>query len=500
MTISLDYFPAVGGLNQEAPPLAMQPGELVDGANYECLPNGGYRRIYGYELFDGQDSGQQPVPGTGDILGVLIYKGNVYAFRGNGSVVRMYRATNSGWVQPNSGKTWSLSGKFRCCNYNFMGQDYQEKMFIVNGVNRAEQFDGVNFTTLYTGAGTDNPSLVVGYKYHLFLAVESSLVSSGIGEPTSYSVSDGAIEIAVGDTITNLREHSSALIVGCQDSTKTLYGSSLADWQLEDLNKAGSYEDTLESIGGQVMGLDRQGLMSLSAAQQFGNFAYASLSQKVATLIQQFTNQFGVDPVSVINRSSNQYRLFNDRDGLYFTFAGPQLVGVAKTRFPDPVKCISSAIDEQQSEVTVFGSEDGKVFKMDTGYRFNEQPIYAYLLTNFTAYGGSTVNKRFRLVQPDIRVEGLEQVRVAVRATTEYGLGDSSRGVSLDLYPAPGSLYDVSFWDEFKWDATYSNDAKVRVSVSGTNMGVYIATEGTENAVHTVHGVTLHYSPRRLKR
>ena len=137
---------------------------------------------------------------------------------------------------------------------------------------------------------------------------------------------------------------------------------------------------------------------------------------------------------------------------------------------------------------------------MDTGYRFGSENIYAFLLTNFTAYGGSSVNKRFRVVQPDIRVEGDERIQIAVRATTEYGLGESSRGLSPYLYMAPGSLYDVEFWNEFKWDATYSNDAKVRVSVTGTNMGVYLATDGSEDAVHTVYGVTLHYSPRRLKR
>jgi len=492
---NLEYFPAVGGLNQEAPPLAMQPGELVDVTNYECLPNGGYRRIFGYELFDGQTSNQTTVPGNGDITGVHIYQGQVYAFRENGGSTKMYRAMPSGWTEM-TGYTWTNGGTFRCCNYNFQGQDYQEKMYIVNGINPAVQFDGANFTTLNTGSGTNNPSLVVGYKYHLFLAVESSLVISGIGNPTSFSTNDGAMEIAVGDTITNLREHSSALIIGCEDGTKSLYGSSASDWQLDDLNKAGSYAGTMESVGGQVVGLDRQGLMSLSAAQQFGNFAYASLSQKVSTLIKEY----GVSPAACINRNSNQYRMFSERDGLYFTFSGPQLVGITKTRFPDPVKCIASAIDNSAQEITVFGSSDGKVFKMDTGYRFDSENIYAFLLTNFTAYGGSSVNKRFRVVQPDIRVEGADRIQIAVRATTEYGLGESSRGLSPYLYMAPGSLYDVEFWNEFKWDATYSNDAKVRVSVTGTNMGVYLATDGSEDAVHTVYGVTLHYSPRRLKR
>ena len=87
-----------------------------------------------------------------------------------------------------------------------------------------------------------------------------------------------------------------------------------------------------------------------------------------------------------------------------------------------------------------------------------------------------------------------------VRATTEYGLGNQSAGTSPLLYTSPGSLWDVSEWNEFSWGSAYSNDAKIRVSVTGANMGVYIGTDGSENASHTSHGVTLHYSPRRLIR
>jgi len=495
VSVQLEYFPAVGGLNQEAPPLSLSPGELVDVANYECLPNGGYRRIFGYALYDGQTTASQAVPGTGPVKGVHIYQGDVYAIREDGTNARMYKATSSGWSEVNSAKTWSLNGTFRFANYNFQGQDASQKMYIVNGIDQATEFDGTNFTLISTGATQDNPSLVVGYKKHLVLGIQSSLQISEIGNPGGYTVAGGAAEIAVGDTLTNLKEHSSALIVGCEDSTKTLYGSSSLDWQLDDLNKAGTYGGTMQSIGGQVIGLDRQGLMSLAAAQQYGNFAYASISQKVKTLIKEYSDA----SVSVLNRANGQYRLFNGKDGLYFSFNGPDLIGVTKTRFPHEVKCAASAIDETETEISFFGDESGNVYKMDTGYNFGGTAIYAFVLTNFTAYQGPTLRKRFRLVQPDIRVEG-QPIRVGIRATTEYGLGEASRGLSSLLYTAPGSLYDISEWDEFSWGSAYSNDAKVRVSVAGANMGVYIATDGTENAVHTLHGVTLHYSPRRLLR
>jgi len=105
VSLELEYFPAVGGLNQEAPPLSLSPGELVDVANYECLPNGGYRRIYGYALFDGQSTATQDVPGSGPVKGIHIYQGNVYAIREDGTNARMYKATSSGWTEVNSAKT-----------------------------------------------------------------------------------------------------------------------------------------------------------------------------------------------------------------------------------------------------------------------------------------------------------------------------------------------------------------------------------------------------------
>ena len=45
--ITPSYFPLIGGWHIEAPPLATQPGEVLDATNYECLIGGGYRRIYG---------------------------------------------------------------------------------------------------------------------------------------------------------------------------------------------------------------------------------------------------------------------------------------------------------------------------------------------------------------------------------------------------------------------------------------------------------------------
>ena len=48
------YFPFEGGVNMVDPSLALQPGELVSADNFEIDIRGRYRRLDGYERFDGR--------------------------------------------------------------------------------------------------------------------------------------------------------------------------------------------------------------------------------------------------------------------------------------------------------------------------------------------------------------------------------------------------------------------------------------------------------------
>ncbi|MFZ6757973.1 hypothetical protein ACO0K9_12260 [Undibacterium sp. Ji50W] len=51
-----DYYPLGGGLDLVTPSIAMAPGMVIDAQNYEPAIGGGYRRIDGYERFDGRPS------------------------------------------------------------------------------------------------------------------------------------------------------------------------------------------------------------------------------------------------------------------------------------------------------------------------------------------------------------------------------------------------------------------------------------------------------------
>lgn len=57
--VMTDYYPLAGGLDLESPAISLAPGKCFDAQNYEPNTSGGYRRIDGFERFDGRASPTQ---------------------------------------------------------------------------------------------------------------------------------------------------------------------------------------------------------------------------------------------------------------------------------------------------------------------------------------------------------------------------------------------------------------------------------------------------------
>jgi len=76
------YFPFEGGEILTDPALSQPPGSLLYGKNYEVYPEGGYRRIDGYERYDGNTKPSESIywilsfqTGTGDVADTDIITG-----------------------------------------------------------------------------------------------------------------------------------------------------------------------------------------------------------------------------------------------------------------------------------------------------------------------------------------------------------------------------------------------------------------------------------------
>jgi hypothetical protein len=53
-SVQVNYFALKGGLNLVTPPLAIPDGMVRESLNFEVDIDGGYRRVAGYERFDGR--------------------------------------------------------------------------------------------------------------------------------------------------------------------------------------------------------------------------------------------------------------------------------------------------------------------------------------------------------------------------------------------------------------------------------------------------------------
>jgi hypothetical protein len=477
-----------GGLNLETSPVAMKPGELVDCQNIECLIDGGYGVIDGYVKITDQE-----VPGVGPVKTVYEFKDEIYAIREDESNGRLYRLGGESWEEVTLPEVWSLNGEYQVTEYNFYAQDSQNAMFIVNGIDKPVMLDNNGIVQISLGDGPHNASRVTGFKSKLVLALESSLFFSKAGEPTNYEGAEGASEVALGETITELHVSQGALLVGCTESTHVIYG--VFDEQLEpqSLNKTGVTKNTMQSIAGQILSAEGSGITVLSASKNYGNFDAESLTRRVRGVYRTLFES-NYEPVSFLSKKKSQYRIFWGNLGLYITYSSNGLSGITKVRFDENISC------GYNSERMLFGSESGFVFELDKGASFSGAKITSILSLAYDSMGSPSTRKRYRKVVIDARARE-ELATVYLNPSFDYS-GSDLPVQSWQVQPTSfsgGGLWDVTGWDQFYWDSQYFSTIEARLSGVGKNMGLIISTENTAAKLE-LYSVTLHYSQRGLSR
>ena len=119
----------------------------------------------------------QKVPGSGSILGVAVYRGEVYAARNaaDGKTAALYRSSSGGWVLVRAGLL--PGGRFRFDVANFSGSSKTVTLFGVDGKNRPFKWDGTTFTPMapiYGSQGSSSTAVAVGTGAKNFTIVESA--------------------------------------------------------------------------------------------------------------------------------------------------------------------------------------------------------------------------------------------------------------------------------------------------------------------------------------
>ncbi len=440
------------------------------------------------------------VPGSGNILGVWLYDGVVYAFRNNasGTAAIMHRSSATGW-QTVSTPPLLPDGRYRFVNYNFYGHAGSVKMYGVDGVNEGFEFDGTTFTQIATGMVTDAPTHLIAHKYHLFYAFAGgSIQHSSIGDPLTWSPVTGASEIAVGHEITGLCAiPGEALAIFCRNATFILYGTSSADWNLVTHSlQAGAIENTVQDMHTPLY-IDDYGLTSLEQTQSFGDFITNSYSQRVQPVIDLLK---GSSTASMRVKSKDQYRLFfSDNSGLIAKRQSAKDWMFTRMNLPIPVLCCCSMESEADGEDQLyFGSNDGFIYQMDRGTSFDGAEIEALIRLPFNHMKSPRSIKSFK--KAIFEIIAPQQVTLKFSPEFAYGSTDIPVSNTQDLLVLTGGGYwDSALWDSFIWSAQSIGTAEAFIFGSGTNLSLIIRSFGTYEQPHTLQSALIHYTQRGLK-
>lgn len=513
------YYPLTGGLDITTPAIVANPGTARVSLNYEADTTG-YRRMSGFERYDGRTSptdafnaASDPaqgaidrdaaraaitaVPGSGPVRGVWYYNGNFYAFRDNagGTAGVMHRATSGGWVQVSN--VFPAGGTYEFINYNFIGAASGVMMYGINGVGQGFQFDGTNVNFISTGMATDVPIRLAAHKRHLFFAFAGGSVQhSSLGEPLIWSAITGAAEIAVGDEVTDLVSSApDNLAILAKNSISMLYGNDVSDWQLITItNEAGAIAQTAEKFG-PIVYMDNRGIRSMATTASFGNFSIGTMTQQVAPLIRTKLAA-GVLPVASCRvRAKDLYRVFwSDGYGLS-VYMGKKRPEVMPIDLGVPITCMVSAETSDTSEKIWFGSSNGFVYQMDKGRSYDGGTVSYYLRLPFHHLSLPNMLKRWHRLSVEYDSSGTFTLKIT--GEVDNADPDEPSLVEQNLIGyGGGSFWDSGLWDQFYWSAPVDGDLTAYIDAVGKNMSLLFGGEQADEEPHILQGLTLYYSVR----
>ena len=504
-----------GGLNENVNSIELRGGELIGGYNYQLATGtqGGYQSIAGYERFDGKSkpsltlatdashSAQDTVraaisevPGIGQVLGVHIFNGKIYAFRNDnsGTRARMFVSTNTGWSEINTDSDHlAANGSYRFVNYNFLATTAGFKMFWVDGKNKTRSYDGTTVVTLAnSGMGSnDKPTVLIAHNDRLWLAYPGgSLQCSVAGDPANWGT--GSIEFGMGFEITNLLTSvGNTLIVFCNEAIRTITGYDGSTFQVASFsNFSGAFPKTAHRIFGTAIFMDDRGVTNMEAVQEYGNFRANSLSQKIQRTLN--SNKTSIT-CAIVSRDLNQYRLFFSNGGaLYFSFLGPKLRGVTYISFIKPVLSATEGEDTNGNAMMYFTSTDGYVYQMDSGTSFDGEAISTSLSTSYYHYKSPRNWKRFKEIT--FEIASVSNLDIGIRALFDYQSGYVPKGEE-DSFSVLGA---GARWGDGVWGTmTYSgsentNRIKYPEKGLGSNMSISIKTSEKYKRQHTIQNFT----------
>jgi hypothetical protein len=405
--------------------------------------------------------------------------------------------------------TLTVGGRFDCIHNNFGGHSSFHRLYGCDGVSMAFEFgnDGGAdvFVPIPTGMTTDTPNHIAVHRNHLFLSFDGGSVQhSGIGLPYQWTVITGAAELTVGEdsTITGMwSDVEGFLVIGTRRSISILYGQSVDNWELVVWSReSGIIEWSMQRLD-TVLFADDIGVRRLSSARDYGNFKLGTLTQAIEPVFRANRKNNVTVLSSIRTKSKDMYRLFwSDKSmtSLYLG-RGRNTTEPMGSILPITVECTWEGEDANGNEILFFGSTDGYVYELDAGPNNDGAEIIAFIRFPFNHVGSPSHDKQW--FNATIEIDADPSVSLDLSAEYSYASDDQPPSISSSFtITGGGGFWDIAKWDQFNWSAPVEGQGKAAIDGLGTNVSIGARSTGTYDDPHTIHGLTLTYSMRRLKR
>ena len=443
-----------GGLNSNENHLDLSDnmsGAATRLVNYEPSLYGGYRRIEGFELYDGDygevDDVNNAGSAEGKVLCVAIFKNdststtqiiaarkdvgaNTYSFYYHTGLIGWKPVALGGSITRSTTDGVRTVDKLRFASFNFGDGN---KICFVDGVNEAIIFDGSSWQELSsTGTGTsssgggdqcvDAPSVVDVFENHLFLGGDrtslASVAHSAPRDPYDFMIANGAGQVAIGFDVVQIKPFRDNLFVFGNNAIKKITADLTNGFVLDQVtaNVGCVARDSVLEIGGDLMFLSPDGFRPVAGTSRIGDVELETVSKPIqATLIDTIKN-FDMDTLNgVVIRSKSQIRYFIGDDAVAATDSFGLIGGLTDSQgsigweFGELVGIRASCASSEYigtEEFVLHGDYDGKVYRQERGTSFNNTDIVSIYSTPYLDFGETEQRKYIRKVNTFVRAEG----------------------------------------------------------------------------------------------
>jgi len=474
---------------------------------------------YTYQIDDTAREAQrlliEPVEGSGNVLGVKVFDGCVYAVRNavGGLSSNMWCSSNAGWT-PVIGDM-NAGGAFKWTVGQFpelVDRQRLPTLFFTSGVDYPKYLDvdtlvDITHENLPDDDLTDFYAInCIEFKNRLFIAyTDGRLLFSAVDNPLDFDPIAGAGEIYMEDKITEMIvAPGDTLVIYCENSTYLIKalsdvsgssGSVQAQYKFSKQTfskQSGAFPNTVQRTLGTVLSMNERGITNLEATDTFGDFSSAFISKNVQVTLMKYKDKV---TATVVQKANNQYRIFfNEGTALYFTFdIEKKLKGVTKVKFEVPVVCTSEGVDEFGDIVIAFGSLDGWVYLMDSGTSFNGRDIKTKLVSSFDAYGSPGIRKRFRNISLELKAD--RDMEILGSLTFDYGSPGIPRfNQEGFITEGTGGIWGVDRWGSFTYGSAATQNPTLYSSGYGKNMSLSVATSDRYRGPHVLNAAIVKYT------